>query len=214
MFRLLVGGEARAFGRELEQHATRLEEVDGLEPKSVDHFRRPTTRLGDPVANLELHALVGNAPGNVMHGAHAPRAAWCVRCLAHLDVLAGAASVHAETMPAVLLAVGAELEHLGEKRRREREIVFPHADAVESAYLSISGNGTPWPWLELAFICRLDEREMLSMRIGEREHALSSTNLFVTELGAVFGETLAPVLEAAFGNRQRDFDPEPGTDPA
>ena len=41
MVERLVGGEARPFGRELEQHAARLEEVDRLEPEPVDHLGRP-----------------------------------------------------------------------------------------------------------------------------------------------------------------------------
>ena len=40
VFELFVGGEARAFGGELEEHSARLAKVDRLEPEAVDDRRR------------------------------------------------------------------------------------------------------------------------------------------------------------------------------
>ena len=102
---IFIGGEARSFGRELEQHAARLEKVDRLEPESIDDFRRPTVRFGDALAHFELDAFVGDAPRDVMHRAYAPCAARRVRQLADLDVLARAAAANAVAMPAILFAV-------------------------------------------------------------------------------------------------------------
>ena len=47
MLLVLVDREARADGRELEQHPARLKEIHGLEVEAVDHLRGVRAGLGD-----------------------------------------------------------------------------------------------------------------------------------------------------------------------
>src|ERR1700693_5711365 len=68
MRRILVGGEARAERRDLEQDAARLAEVDRAEPEAVDDRRRPAACFLDALAPrlLLLHPA---RPGDVVHRA-------------------------------------------------------------------------------------------------------------------------------------------------
>jgi hypothetical protein len=52
------------------------------------------------------------------------------------------------------------------------------------------------------------------VRVAEGEDALAAADFVLAELRAVIGETLAPVLEASLGNRERDLDAESGPDAA
>src|SRR5437868_280761 len=135
-------------------------------------------RLRDTLANLELDVLVSDAPRDVMHRADPPGTALCVGHLADFDVLARPAAADAESMPTIFLAVARELEHFGEERRSRPEISFPDANRVQSAHLPLGRHGTARPRLELALIGRLDQRELLAVRIAEREHAFAATQLF------------------------------------
>src|SRR5262245_28374741 len=110
---IFVGGEARAVGRELEQHTARLEEIHRLEPESVDDLCRPAMRRRDAFAHLKLDHLVSDAPSDVMHRADAPRATRRVLDFTQLDVFARAAVAYAEAMPAVFDAEVGELQNIG-----------------------------------------------------------------------------------------------------
>src|SRR5207248_6473980 len=71
--RVLVGREARAERRDLEQDAARLAEVDRAEPEAVDDRRRPPACLLDARAPRLL--LVHRArPRDVVHRARARNA--------------------------------------------------------------------------------------------------------------------------------------------
>src|ERR1700730_6097694 len=63
---ILVRGEARLCRCELEQHAARLAEVDGLEPETVDQLGRPGAGLQDALPDLQLVLLVPRAPGDMV----------------------------------------------------------------------------------------------------------------------------------------------------
>ena len=55
---VFVGGEAGAVGRNLEEHAARLAEVDRVEVEAVDHWRHLKSRLVEPPAPGDV-CLVG-----------------------------------------------------------------------------------------------------------------------------------------------------------
>ena len=66
----LVGREAGADRRDLEQHAARLAEVDRLEVEAVDHGRRPRAAFDHALAP-GLVLLGRRGPGDVVDGARA-----------------------------------------------------------------------------------------------------------------------------------------------
>src|SRR5436305_9264294 len=64
----LVGGEARADRRDLEQHARRLAEVDRLEVEAVDHRRGGAAARGHPLPPRLVLVELG-CPRDVVDGA-------------------------------------------------------------------------------------------------------------------------------------------------
>src|SRR4051812_18622966 len=149
---ILVGGEAGAVGGELEQHAARLEEVDGLEPETIDHFGRTTVGLLHPLAHGKLRFVVCYAPCDVMHCSRAPPAAPDVATLLELDVLAGTPTANTEARPAVGLAVILELEDVDQEVGCLRQVALPRAHGVETAYLMFSRHGTLVPRREITLL--------------------------------------------------------------
>src|SRR5262245_57723356 len=85
MPRVLIHAESRSVCGQLEQHAARLTEIDGVEPKAVDHLGRVRAGLLDLCAHLELMFVIVHAPREVMHAADAPGAARRARSLAHIQ---------------------------------------------------------------------------------------------------------------------------------
>src|SRR2546422_10488693 len=85
MRRILVGGEARTFGRNPQQHAARLLEVHRLEPEAIDHLGGVTAGGDDLFANSMLMLVIVHAPGEMMHAADAPRAPRADRHFADVD---------------------------------------------------------------------------------------------------------------------------------
>jgi len=73
----LIHAESGSLGRELEEHATRLVEVDGLEPEPVDHRGGPAGSCLDLCSQRELMRLVLHAPCEMVDRAtpHMPRLA-------------------------------------------------------------------------------------------------------------------------------------------
>ena len=132
-------------GRELEQHAARLEKIDRLEPESIDDLRRTTIRRGNTLAHAKLDRVVRHAPRHVMHRADAPRSARLVRHLADLDVLARSAALDTVSVPPVLLSEIREAEHAREKSRRQRAIALPRAHRMQTHDLPIGRNWTLLP---------------------------------------------------------------------
>ena len=79
-------------GRELEQHAARLLEIDRLEPEAVDHRRRLRAAGASTCARtVELVRVVVDAPGEMVDAADAPAAAPLRRRLADVDDTRGVA---------------------------------------------------------------------------------------------------------------------------
>src|SRR5690349_16694801 len=110
-----------------------------------------------------------------MHRALAPFTARRARHLAHFDVLTGGSTADAETVPAALFAEVREAEDAREKCRRRLELSFPHPYGVQPSDLSIVRHRRPVPRREVRALCRLDERELLAMRIDERQDAFTAT---------------------------------------
>src|SRR5688572_14081662 len=99
----LVDREAGRAGRDLEQHAARLAEVDRAEVVAVDHGRGPAAALLDPAAP-GLVLLVLRGPGHVVHGARSLDAALARRGV----VVVEAAAARAAGLPASVLLTEAE----------------------------------------------------------------------------------------------------------
>src|SRR3954447_26806466 len=70
MFGIFVDGEAGREGRDLEQDAARLAEVDRAEVVAVEDLRHIAAGLDDPAAPLPLLFVAGR-PGDVVDGARA-----------------------------------------------------------------------------------------------------------------------------------------------
>src|SRR5580765_6036803 len=110
---IFVDRETRPIGRELEQHAARLLEVDRLEPEAIDHRRRMMPGRLDARSHLVLMLLVVHAPCEMMNTAHAPRSASSFGRFAHVEH----AGRSGEAVPdqTVLLGKTLEAEHRREK---------------------------------------------------------------------------------------------------
>src|SRR5690348_2392314 len=103
---IFVGSEARTVGGDLEEYASRLLEVDRLEPEAIDHLSGTHSGGGDPPPDGELRGIVGHAPGYVVHGADAPRAARRLRTFANLDHRSGSAIGGREAVPTLFRTSG------------------------------------------------------------------------------------------------------------
>lgn len=62
----LVDEEARAVGRDLDQHSVRHAEVDRAEVGAVLHRRRTETHLGEPLEPPRLPGVVGGAESDMV----------------------------------------------------------------------------------------------------------------------------------------------------
>ena len=82
--RIFVHGKSRTVGGDLEQNSAWLQEIDRLEPEPVDYLGRPSPRVLDSLAHLELGFVIGDAPGDMMHAAGSPATALGVGNLADL----------------------------------------------------------------------------------------------------------------------------------
>ena len=71
VLRVLVDVEARAEGRDLEEHAARLPEVDGAEPEAVDDRRGPQASARHALLPL-LVVVHRRRPGDVVHARRRP----------------------------------------------------------------------------------------------------------------------------------------------
>src|SRR5215471_699535 len=85
MRRVLVDREARALGRDLEQHAARFLEVDRLEPEAIDHVGRAAARALDLRADRQLVVEIRHRPREMVDRADAPRAPALAGRLADVD---------------------------------------------------------------------------------------------------------------------------------
>src|SRR3954465_12553697 len=111
------------------------------------------------LAYAKLRRIVGNPPGNVMHGSDAPLTAGYVGLLADLEVASRAAGTDAVAMPTVVRAETDEAKRPGQERRRECEVSLEQANRVESHDLARRRDGTLIPRREFAGVRRLDQRE-------------------------------------------------------
>ena len=168
---IFVNREAGAFGCQLEQHAARFSEIDGLEPETIDHRRRLTARALDLLAHGELLVLVGNAPRQVMNAADAPRAA--PRVWRFADVHDAGRLFEAVARPAVLAREPREPQNARQKVRRLRSLALPDLRAEEATYLTLLRNRAGVPRRERAAGRPLDERKLEAVRIRQRQDAIA-----------------------------------------
>src|SRR5687768_14485917 len=122
MRRILVNGEPGPLGRQLEQDAARVLEVDRLEPEAVDDRRRAGPARLDLARDGEFMRLVIHAPGEMVHGDRAPAAAALRRRLTDVDDSGGVTKAVAR--PAVLLPELLEPHPALDERCGRRRVAF------------------------------------------------------------------------------------------
>src|SRR5579884_3484086 len=104
----LIGGKARWAGGDLENHAARLAEVDGVEVLPVQHWRDIQSSIDEPLAPFALSLVVGHPPRDVVNRANrdAPRQQTWRR--AHVYIRPGARARSAIPEGLAVLACGLE----------------------------------------------------------------------------------------------------------
>src|SRR5215831_1462647 len=115
-------------------------------------------------------------------------------------------------MPPVFLAEIREAERTSEKRGRRAKLAFPRANGVEPDDLLVHWHRASLPRTKEPLIARLDERELLPMRIDERDRVLAAPRLDTVHCHIVLAESLEPELATAGRDRERDLHAEPVTD--
>src|SRR5436190_4913003 len=143
MRRIFVNREAGTVGGQLEQHATRLLEVDRLEPEAIDDGRRMVARRLDARSHLVLLLVVIDAPGEMMHAADAPCPAAPFGRL--LDVEDARRSVEAIADDTVVFTEAVETKHAGDEALRELRFALPDLRAVQPADLTLVRDGAAVP---------------------------------------------------------------------
>src|SRR5882757_1849335 len=93
---ILIDGESRPIGRDLEQNPARLQKIDRFEPESVDHFRRTPPILINSLAHLELRLVIRHTPCDVMNASCSPSTTVGVGDLADLQIATGTAPADLE----------------------------------------------------------------------------------------------------------------------
>src|SRR5688572_1483747 len=129
MGRILVNRETRTTGRDLEQHATRLLEVHGLEPEAIDHVSGAPAGGFDLGADRKFLVEIVYRPGQMMHGPDAPGASPFTRRLANVDHAGGVPETIAGPVP--LAAEFLEAESAGQECRGRRLLALPDLRAVQ-----------------------------------------------------------------------------------
>src|SRR5688500_16806926 len=112
---VFVHGEARPIGRELEEHAARLLEVDRLEPEAVDDRRGMRTVGNHLIPHVHLMRVVIHAPREMVDAADPPPPASLGWRLANVDHTGGTGKAVAR--PAVLLADALKPQRAFDERR-------------------------------------------------------------------------------------------------
>src|ERR1700694_1365020 len=101
--RIFIDCKSGPVGGNLEEHPTRLEEINRFEPEAVDDFGGAAPRPLDSLAYLQLCVDVGYPPRDVMNAAGPPTTTIGVRDLLNLQVAARRSTVDAERGPLFLL---------------------------------------------------------------------------------------------------------------
>src|SRR5712692_7827818 len=143
MLHVLVCCETGAIGGNLEEHATRLAEVDRMEVEAIDHWRHGRVDFGNTRSPEPLFLLVGRAEGHVMHAADAYKAVeWQARINLHMHLRACSARADFKDSHRCLLlclvAVAApEAKHVGQKMGRAFEVAQrePHSEEAVNHHL-------------------------------------------------------------------------------
>src|SRR5437016_6307886 len=100
----LINGETRALSGQFKKHAAWLQEIDRLEPKTIDHRRRTRALFRDAPANFELMCFIVHTPCDVMNAAGAPCATPGRWCFLKVNIRTGFSAGDTVTMPAILRA--------------------------------------------------------------------------------------------------------------
>src|SRR5437763_10657394 len=156
---ILIDGKSRSVGGDLEQHPTRLEEINRLEPEPIDDFCRATSRTINSRADLELGLVIGHPPGDVVYAPGAPAAPVCVGNFFDLEISARPATADFEARPFVLDADVDEPEHPGEERCGPCQVALPESHRMKPANLILNGHRAVAPRRELSIIAGLVEHQ-------------------------------------------------------
>src|SRR5215471_20035556 len=138
MRRVLVDREARALGRDLEEHAAGLLEVHRLEPEAIDHVGRAAARGLDLRADRQLVVEIPHRPREMVDRADAPRAAAFASRFPDVDD--ARVRVEAVARPSALAPELAEAERGRHERGGLGFAALPELRAVESADLALGGD--------------------------------------------------------------------------
>src|SRR5216110_1379882 len=76
MFHILISRKPRAIGRNLEEHAAWLMEVDRMEVEAVNDRRNATSPSGDLFVPLRLLLVIGSAECYVMYASDTWTTTW------------------------------------------------------------------------------------------------------------------------------------------
>src|ERR1039457_2241767 len=99
---VFINGEPRAIGGQFKKNAAWLQEINGLEPKAIDHRRRTRALFRDAPAHFELMRFIVHAPRDMMNAAGTPRTASGRRRFPKINMSAGFSVGDTVTMPALL----------------------------------------------------------------------------------------------------------------
>ena len=113
---VFINGEARSICSEFEKNAAGFEEINRLEPKTIDHRRRARPLLRYARAHLKLMRFIVHSPCDMMDAARAPRTASGHRRFPKINISAGFSVNDTVTMPAVFRASMGEAQRAREKR--------------------------------------------------------------------------------------------------
>src|SRR5438477_10972080 len=115
MSAIFINGESGTIGGQFKKNATRFEEINGLEPKSIDHRGRARAVFHHALAHFELMRLIVDAPGDMMNAARPPSTASGRLHFLKINIGPGFSACHTVAMPAILRS------EMGETHRVRKE---------------------------------------------------------------------------------------------
>ena len=196
-FDRLVDGKARRVGRDFEQNAARLAEINRAKILPVELMGRPQAEIGDELLrHRRLGRVVGGAKGDVMHRTAAEPAGQKTFRFADIDDAADRVA-GAEAGKCSVTAGVAKSQNIGQHRSRACCVFDHQRDAVKTAHSVFGGNGAGAPG-RLGFGAgHADQRETHAVRIGKRQHRVAEALFRRLVRDAVFDETVRPIADGA-----------------
>ena len=188
----LVDGEARAVGRDLEEHAGRLAVVDGLEIGAVDDRADLQAVLEEDVAGGDLGGVVADAEGDVVDRAGAVEAARERGIVQQVDV--GALTAVAGGITGAMARLADELvaHAVRENLDGGGSVSQGQGGAVEAADGEFSGDILGGSCGTGTSLAGRDQFKAQAVRIGEGQHFIREALCDGLVRHAEFLEALQP----------------------